>query len=90
MGTKQLAARVSAAATGSGSNLTGYQHTANPNVILLENHGIVCLGKNLLTAFDRLEVLEAAARMTFITGLSGGANPLNMEQLEAIDRMMML
>jgi L-fuculose-phosphate aldolase len=61
-----------------------------PNVILLENHGVVCLGKDLLTAFDRLEVLEAAARMTLITSLMGGVSPLSEEQLVEIDRFLML
>ena len=52
MGTHELATTVASAAKGPA------------NVILLENHGIVCLGKDLLMAFDRLEVLEAAASMT--------------------------
>jgi L-fuculose-phosphate aldolase len=59
-----------------------------PNVILLQNHGIVCLGKDLLTAFDRLEVMEAAAKMTVITTIMGSANQLTHEQLVAIDTMM--
>jgi L-fuculose-phosphate aldolase len=58
------------------------------NVILLENHGIVCLGKDLLTAFDRLEVFEAAAKMTLITSLIGGQKPLTEERLKEIDKMM--
>jgi L-fuculose-phosphate aldolase len=76
MGSPELADTVAAAAeTGS-------------NVILLENHGIVCLGKDLLTAFDRIEVLEAAAKMTFISGLAGGAKPLTDEQMATIDMLM--
>lgn len=58
------------------------------NVILLENHGIVCLGKNLLTAFDRMEVFEAAARMTLITSFLGHEKPLSYERLKEIDRLM--
>ncbi|MBN2812521.1 MAG: class II aldolase/adducin family protein [Bacteroidales bacterium] len=78
MGTKELAAVVAEAAS------TRQQLN---NVILLQNHGIVCLGKDLLTAFDRLEVLEAAARMTLITG-TGQAKPLSPAQLEALDQLM--
>lgn len=78
MGTKELASVVAATASDS-------QHL--PNVILLQNHGIVCLGKDLLTAFDRMEVLEAAARMTLITG-TGQAKPLNSTQLRALDQLM--
>jgi L-fuculose-phosphate aldolase len=58
------------------------------NVILLENHGIVCLGKDLLTAFDRMEVFEAAAKMTLITTLIGNQKPLSEERLKEIDKFM--
>ena len=75
MGTEALAA---AAETGS---------AGKTNVILLENHGIVCLGKDLLMAFDRMEVLEVAAKMTLITSLMGGGIPLNKKQLEEIDKL---
>lgn len=93
MGTPALATAVAMAA-GSGT----YQHLPSglqpevvpPNVIFLENHGIVCLGKDLLTAFDRLEVLEAAARMTLITGILGGGSPLSREQLAEIDNLKIL
>jgi L-fuculose-phosphate aldolase len=57
----------------------------NANVILLENHGVVCLGHSLLAAFDRLEVLEAAAKMTLITELLKGKKELNPQQLREID-----
>jgi L-fuculose-phosphate aldolase len=96
MGTKELAAAATAA-VGSGRDLTGRDlthtsnqqpTTANPNVILLENHGIICLGKDLLTAFDRMEVLEAAAKMTLIASLMGAARPLSGEQLKEIDDLM--
>ncbi|MBN1789157.1 MAG: class II aldolase/adducin family protein [Bacteroidales bacterium] len=79
MGTEGLAAAVAAAAGHASSQ---------PNVILLENHGIVCLGKDLLTAFDRMEVLEAAARMTLITHLMDSVKPLNKKQLREIDTLM--
>ncbi len=35
------------------------------NVILLENHGVLTTGKDLLQAFYRMEVLEQAAKMTW-------------------------
>lgn len=91
MGTEKLATTVGTTA-GSDHDLTQLSTqlpaTGKPNVILLENHGIICLGKDLLTAFDRLEVLEAAAKMTLITGLMGGAKPLSKEQLGEIDKLM--
>ena len=37
------------------------------NVILMENHGVLTVGKTLIEAFDLIEVLENSAKMTFIT-----------------------
>ncbi|MDD5727393.1 MAG: class II aldolase/adducin family protein [Victivallales bacterium] len=39
---------------------------AKSNCIVMRNHGVIALGKNLLQAFDRLEVLENAAKTTLI------------------------
>ena len=59
MGTQALAENVSVALDG---------HFA----VLLENHGALTVGKDLLQAFERMEVLERAARMTLV--LSGKPN----------------
>ncbi len=37
------------------------------NVVLMENHGIITVGRSLIEAFDLIEVLENSAKMTFIT-----------------------
>lgn len=37
------------------------------DVMLMENHGVVAVGRTLIEAFDRIEVFENAARMTYIT-----------------------
>ncbi len=37
------------------------------DVLLMENHGVLAVGPTLLKAFDRVEVLENAARMSVIT-----------------------
>ena len=58
------------------------------DVILLENHGIICLGQTLLAAFDRMEVLEAAAKMTLITELLKEKKELNPRQLREIDDLL--
>ncbi len=55
---------------------------------LLANHGAVCVGSNLLEAFDRLEVLEAAAQMTVIAEQLGNIRMLTSEQCDDIDCMM--
>jgi len=48
--------------------------------VLLENHGITCVGETLLEAFDRLEMLEAAAKMTIISSSLEGVRDLSPQQ----------
>lgn len=43
------------------------------DVLLMENHGVVAVGRTLIEAFDRIEVFENAARMTYITRTLGAA-----------------
>ncbi len=57
------------------------------DILLLENHGILTTGSGILEAFDRLEVLEQAARMTLITELCGRKKPLGKIRLRELDRM---
>ncbi|MDY4611792.1 MAG: class II aldolase/adducin family protein [Sphaerochaetaceae bacterium] len=54
MGSEELAQAVSDAA-------------GKCDVLLMENHGVLAVGSTLLKAFDRIEVLENAARMSVIT-----------------------
>lgn len=74
MGTQCLALRVADAAK-------------NANVVLMENHGIITFGENLLMAFDRLEVLEAAAKATLITHLLGNKKEIPANDLNEIDKL---
>lgn len=76
MGTTELADRVA-------DGLRGGAACA-----LLENHGVLAVGKTLLQAFDRLEVLEVAARHTVLLSQVGQARPLHPAQLEELDRFM--
>ncbi|NSW94490.1 MAG: class II aldolase/adducin family protein [Bacteroidales bacterium] len=57
------------------------------DILLLENHGILTAGNSLLQAFDKLEVLENAARMTMIADISGKKKPLTKSQTEELDRL---
>ena len=57
------------------------------NCILMENHGILNVGENLLQAFDRLEVLEAAAKMNLITQLLGSSRELSPRELKEISSL---
>lgn len=57
------------------------------NVILLENHGVLAVGNSLLQAYDRLEVTETAAKMTFITDMMGERKELSETELKEIDKL---
>lgn len=74
-GTPELAAHVAAAA-------------CRANCILMKNHGVVALGRTLLEAFDRLELIEAAAQMTLITRQLQGVRRLDADERHALDRLM--
>ena len=56
------------------------------DILLLENHGILATGKSLLQAFDKIEVLENAARMTFIVELSRNKSPLSKARIIEIEK----
>ncbi|NCB00783.1 MAG: class II aldolase/adducin family protein [Spirochaetia bacterium] len=64
---------------------------AHSNVVLMENHGVLTVGKTLVSAFDLIEVLENSAKMTFITQMmalsSYEVSPLNEEKCEELMRM---
>ncbi len=70
-GTPQLAENVAQAARES-------------DVILISNHGIVTTGTSLLQAYDRMEVLEEAARMTILTTMMKESKELGTDQLQEI------
>jgi len=57
------------------------------NVVLMENHGVITVGRTLHQAYDRMEVLEAAARMTIFGELLGDVKSLSDERRAAIDGM---
>ena len=74
MGTKELA------------SLTA-ESTAKSDVLLLENHGVLTIGKGLLQAFDKLEVLENAAKITLIVELTKMKSPLTKPRIREIDKL---
>ena len=57
------------------------------DILLLENHGILTVGADLLQAFDRIEVLENAARMTVITQVMGNNKPLSKSRIDEIKKI---
>lgn len=56
-------------------------------VLLLENHGILTAGSNILQAFDMIEVLESAAKMTLIVEMAGKKSPLTKSRLTEIEKL---
>lgn len=75
MGTEALAETVAAQLT-------------EANVVLLANHGVLAAGKDLLQAFDRLELTEACAKIQLFSQLIGQPQPLSDEEVQAIDKLM--
>ncbi|MBI5539628.1 MAG: class II aldolase/adducin family protein [Bacteroidia bacterium] len=75
MGTEELAKIVSE------SSLTS-------NVIILKNHGILTVGDSLITAIDRIEVAEVAARLSILLNINGNIQELSPAQLSEIDALM--
>ena len=73
MGTEELAVAVSSASCGG-------------DALLLENHGALAVGKTLLSAFDRMECLEQAAKLTYLSKTMC-IRGLNSEERAAVARM---
>lgn len=59
----------------------------NNNILLLKNHGVVCLGRDLPEATERVEALENAAKMTLITFILNDKIELSKEQLKEIEML---
>ena len=55
--------------------------------MLLENHGILTTGPTLLSAFDKIEVLENAAKMSIIVAFTGKKRVLSTSQLHEIEKL---
>jgi L-fuculose-phosphate aldolase len=61
---------------------------AKANVVLMRNHGVIAVGPTLLKAFDRVEVLEAAAKMTVIIEGLADASPIPPAGIAELDAWM--
>jgi L-fuculose-phosphate aldolase len=57
------------------------------DILMLENHGVLAAGNSILQAFDRLEALENAARMTMIVDMAGTRKPLGKSRIKELDRL---
>jgi len=75
MGTKELA------------SLASECISKGSDILLLENHGILTTGNSILQAFDKLEVLENAARMTLVVELTGKKKPLTKTRIRELEKL---
>jgi L-fuculose-phosphate aldolase len=56
-------------------------------VLLMENHGAIAVGKTMIHAFDCMELLERAAMMAYIAKDLPGSHPLTKAMQAEIDAM---
>ncbi len=63
------------------------ENVLKSDILLLENHGILTTGSNLLQAFDKIEVLENAAKMTLMTEMTGKRRPLDRARILELERL---
>lgn len=61
------------------------QQMKTNTVLLMENHGAITTAQTLLLAFDKLELLERAARMQIICQNIPGSHTLTDEQCEVLN-----
>jgi L-fuculose-phosphate aldolase len=57
---------------------------AGHDVVLLERHGALAMGRDLLQALDRLETLERVARIALAARLFGRCEPLPAAAVERV------
>jgi L-fuculose-phosphate aldolase len=57
---------------------------ARHDVVLLERHGALALGRTLFEALDRMETLERVARVALLARLAGSCEPLSAEAVEKV------
>lgn len=54
------------------------------DVMLLQNHGALTLGKDLLTAYYRMETLELFAKISFTARMLGGAKEISRKNIDKL------
>jgi L-fuculose-phosphate aldolase len=60
------------------------KYLQNYDALLLENHGALTYGQDLITAYYKMESLEFYAKLTFISTMLGGPKELNNEQVQGL------
>jgi len=54
------------------------------DAFLLRNHGVMTVGRDLLEAYHKLEMVEHLAKITFIAMQLGGPRPLSVEDVKKL------
>ena len=57
------------------------------NAFLLENHGVLTLGKNIYEAYNRLEMVEHLAKVNLLCKILGKSEELSKESLEKLEKL---
>jgi L-fuculose-phosphate aldolase len=57
---------------------------ARHDVVLLERHGALALGRSLFEALDRIETLERVARVALLARLAGRCEPLGADAVAKV------
>lgn len=63
------------------------ENAMKSDILLLENHGILTTGTNILQAFDKIEVLENAAKMTLMAEMTGKKRPLDKTRILELEKL---
>lgn len=64
-----------------------YEGFKNYNGLILQNHGVFAVGKDLREAYFRMELIESLAEMMILAHEIGSPQPLSMDDLQAIDAL---
>ena len=65
----------------------GYEKHRDKSVVLLANHGMLALGRDLDEAYGRTVTVEMIAKTLFISRLMGTNVPIPPEELEKLDKI---
>jgi L-fuculose-phosphate aldolase len=57
------------------------------NAIMLSNHGVVTCGRDLETAFQRMETVEQAAKIALAAEQAGGGKPIAPEKVARLEEI---
>ena len=75
-----------AAAYGNGEEVAATLSFSSPTAIL-ENSGVLVIGKTVLDAFDRLEVLETTADALIHALILGSVHPMSPEAILELEKV---